>query len=262
LMASGRQLDHAVQVARDSPKLSVGCHVVLVDGTPISDPRDIPSLMDRTDATRFRQSLSSFASSALAGRIDPAHVEAEATAQIRRLQAAGIKVSHLDTHKHSHVFPAVLMPLLGAARKCGIRATRNPFVARPPLRFSELCHRAALVKRYVQVTALRALWASRFRAMADNAGIATPDGSFGVIETGHLDQELFEAFVKIMPEGTWELVCHPGYNDAELAGVHTRLRESRTLELQVLTSPGTRDLLDKSGIEIISYNDLVPSPSR
>jgi len=120
LMASGRQLDHAVQVARDSPKLSVGCHVVLVDGTPISDPRDIPSLMDRTDATRFRQSLSSFASSALAGRIDPAHVEAEATAQIRRLQAAGIKVSHLDTHKHSHVFPAVFMPLLGAARKCGI----------------------------------------------------------------------------------------------------------------------------------------------
>jgi hypothetical protein len=37
-----------------------------------------------------------------------------------------------------------------------------------------------------------------------------------------------------MPDGTWELVTHPGYNDADLAGVTTRLKESREIERQAL----------------------------
>ena len=37
--------------------------------------------------------------------------------------------------------------------------------------------------------------------------------------------------VDTLPEGTWEFVCHPGYNDAELDQVRTRLRQSRETEL-------------------------------
>ena len=80
------------------------------------------------------------------------------------------------------------------------------------------------------------------------------------METGFLDADLFAAMVKAvaegLPEGTWEMVCHPGYNDAELAGIRTRLLASREEEWKVLTSPETREILKKSGVELISYGDL------
>jgi chitin disaccharide deacetylase len=62
-----------------------------------------------------------------------------------------------------------------------------------------------------------------------------------------------------LPDGTWELVCHPGYNDADLRNIRTRLRESREQELRILTSTSTRDLLVANDVEVISFRDLTES---
>jgi predicted glycoside hydrolase/deacetylase ChbG (UPF0249 family) len=59
-----------------------------------------------------------------------------------------------------------------------------------------------------------------------------------------------------MPEGTWELVTHPGYNDDDLASATTDLKQSRVVELSVLTSPETIDLLRQRGITLINYREL------
>ena len=72
-----------------------------------------------------------------------------------------------------------------------------------------------------------------------------------------MDDRLFGGIVDGLPEGTWELVCHPGYNDAELGSIRTRLRESRAIELALLTSPEARAILASRGIQLISYRDLV-----
>jgi predicted glycoside hydrolase/deacetylase ChbG (UPF0249 family) len=63
---------------------------------------------------------------------------------------------------------------------------------------------------------------------------------------------------ELIPEGTWEFVCHPGYNDDDLKAAKTRLRESRATELRLLTMPEARQSLLKHGIELISYRDLNP----
>ena len=76
---------------------------------------------------QFRETLGRFARDLLLGEIPEAEIEAEAAAQIRHLQAAGVTVTHVDTHKHAHVFPGVYRPLLRAARSCGVPAIRNPF---------------------------------------------------------------------------------------------------------------------------------------
>ncbi len=86
--------------------------------------------------------------------------------------------------------------------------------------------------------------------------MVTTDGTFGVLSTGALDLPLFEAIVGCIPEGTWEFVCHPGYNDADLARIPTRLRESRERELAVLMSKRARAALEKCGIELMSYRDV------
>jgi hopanoid biosynthesis associated protein HpnK len=255
LMANASAFAEAATLARGMPTLSVGCHIVLIDGAPLSPASSLGSLVEN-DA--FGNSLGRFAWRALRGRLNEEQIEAEATAQIRRLQSAGIEVSHIDTHKHTHMFPAVLRPLLRAARSCGVPAIRNPFVPLRPLAFAHLVRRPRLWTRYSEVRILASL-ANRFRRAVQDAGMVTTDGSFGVVSTGALDLRLFEAIIGCIPEGTWEFVCHPGYNDADLGRTTTRLRASREKELQVLTSAEARRAIERRGIELISYRELVRS---
>ncbi|MFY9912645.1 MAG: ChbG/HpnK family deacetylase [Candidatus Sulfotelmatobacter sp.] len=256
LMAAGRAFDDAVHLSKTAPRLSVGCHIVLIDGEPVLDGAQVSSIASsRSGATRFGDSLKTFAARALSGRLKPQQVEAETGAQIRKLQAAGIDVSHVDTHKHVHLFPAVLQPVLRAARACGPRAIRNPFGPRKPLRSRDLLRRPNLWTRYAEVRLLRSL-AGRFQETAKREGFITPDGTLGIEVTGTLDETLFRAIAEIIPEGTWEFVCHPGYNDADLKSANTRLRESRETELRVLTLPEAREILSSQGIALISYREF------
>jgi hopanoid biosynthesis associated protein HpnK len=256
LMATGPAFAEAVASVRSLPRLSVGCHVVLIDGKPMLGAEQIRSLVAGGPAARFRDNLKTFAARALAGRIDANEIAAEAAAQIRKIQSAGISVSHFDTHKHTHLFPRVLRPLLRAAAECGLRAVRNPFGPRMPLRSSQLLARPNLWTRYAEMRVL-SRFANKFRAAVEQAGFITPDGTLGIEVTGVLDETLFHAISRSIPEGTWEFVCHPGYNDADLQKANTRLRESRLIELQVLTLPGARELLNQQGVELISYGDFL-----
>jgi hopanoid biosynthesis associated protein HpnK len=258
LMANGLAFEDAVRLAKTVPDLSVGCHVVLIDGQPMLDASKLPTLTAAQDGdNQFRGSLKIFAARALTGGLESDEIEAEATVQIQKLQSAGIPASHVDTHKHTHLFPSVLRPLLRAARACGVGAVRNPLGPRRPLRSGELLARPNLWTRYAEVRILRTL-AGKFCRMAKEEGLATTDGTLGVVVTGVLDEKLFRHITAIIPEGTWEFVCHPGYNDEELQRANTRLRLSRETELRVLTMPAVRELLADSKIELISYRDLLP----
>jgi predicted glycoside hydrolase/deacetylase ChbG (UPF0249 family) len=148
--------------------------------------------------------------------------------------------------------------MLRAARACGVPAIRNPFGPRKPLKSGELLSRPTLWTRYAEVRILRTL-ASKFHDSVKREDFITPDGTLGVVVTGALDEKLFRAIAAIIPEGTWEFVCHPGYNDDDLKSANTRLRESRETELQILTMPEARELLSDQGIELISYRDLISS---
>lgn len=256
LMANGQAFAEAAQLAKTIPKLSIGCHVVLIDGRPVLGAKQLPSL---TSGAEFRDGIMTFAARAIAGRVDADEITAEATAQIRKIQSAGIAVSHIDTHKHTHLFPKILRPLLRAAGACGVRALRNPFGPRLPLRSSHLLARPGLWARYAEVRVLGG-FAGKFREAVDREGFITPDGTLGIVVTGALDETLFRAIARAIPQGTWEFVCHPGYNDADLQRAATRLRRSRETELRVLTLPAARELLLQEDIELISYRELAPKP--
>jgi hopanoid biosynthesis associated protein HpnK len=251
VMANGAALSEAAQLAQSYPGLSVGCHTVLVDGFPASDASQVSTLL-QNGAAQFHDSLTKFAALALRGRFDPRQIEAEASAQIRKIQSAGITVSHLDTHKHTHLFSQVLDPLLRAAHACGIPAIRNPFET---VKVAQLFEDPGSWKRWLEVRGLHR-FAARFRQAVRQAGLFTPDGTIGIVATGTLGWRVLRFILQNLPEGTWELVCHPGFNDAQLQTVHTRLRKSREQELRLLTSPEVRELLLQREIELISYRAL------
>ncbi len=260
LMANSAAFDEAAALARANRSLRVGCHTVLVDGSPIAPPDKVRSLLghnneDPRQPPEFHRSFAAFARGAVRGAFSTEDIEAEAGAQFQRIRAAGISPTHCDTHKHAHMFPSILRPLLRAAQAAGIPAVRNPFVPVKPLAYAHLFRRPRLWTRYAEVKLLRH-YASRFRSAVADAGLATTDGTFGILVTGALDERLFDAIIGSIPEGTWEFVCHPGYVDAALAGVHTRLRASREAELRVLTSARAREIIASCNIELISFADL------
>ncbi len=261
LMANSQAFDGAAEVARSAgskARFSVGCHVVLLDGEPLLPPGRVPTLLEPKAGNsnpQFRESLNDFVIASFRHQLNPVEVEAEAATQIARLQDAGIQPSHFDTHKHAHMFPAVLRPLLRAAKSRGVAAVRNPFGQIWPLPLTSLLRTRQVWKRFAQLNVLRN-FATRFRREVEAHGLRTTDGSLGVLVTGVLNLELFTAIVDSIPEGTWEFVCHPGYNDADLVAVHTRLRQSREQELALLTSAAAKELLPARGVELISYNEL------
>ena len=245
LMATAEFFDDAVALAKANPVLEVGCHVQLVDGNAALPPAEIPSLCP--DGKSLRPSLGRFAADLYLGRIRASEIEAEAAAQIRRVQAAGLNVSHIDTHKHTHLFPKVLAPLLNAARACGVRAIRNPF---EPAWARQVTPGASAVRKLEVAllnTRLRA-----FRRLVRQSGLATTDGAIGVLATGTSNVPgAMQSLLAAIPEGTWELVCHPGYPDRHLERVRTRLRGSRGQEHRAL-----REMVPDCGVVLTSWRDL------
>jgi predicted glycoside hydrolase/deacetylase ChbG (UPF0249 family) len=258
LMANASASDEAIQLALGNPSLGVGCHIVLLDGSSVLSPRlDIPNLADPVTG-QFRASLLGLLDWLYRGsrRRWPFHstaaaeIEAEATAQIRKLQSRGLPLTHIDTHKHTHMFPAVLRPLLRAARSCGITRIRNPFEPA----WSVGATPNAPVLRRAQVKLLQRALQPAFRRIVTEEGFTTTDGAIGVLATGTLDTGSLESLLQAVPDGDWELVTHPGYyDDGALDAVRTRLRASRETERTALEAS-----TDLKRFKLINFADLAP----
>jgi chitin disaccharide deacetylase len=251
LMASASATAEAIEIARSTPTLGVGCHVVLIDGTPILPPDRISSLVNPRTG-QFRPTLTAFLPRLFTGNIDSSEVEAEAASQIALLQNSGLELTHIDTHKHLHMFPAVLRAVLRAARAAGINKIRNPF---EPAWAVSATARASLT-RVAELTVLRRLRPACLNLIAD-AGFSTTDGTIAMAATGVLDAATLASLISRLAPGTWELVTHPGYNDADLDRVRTRLRAQRDQEREALAA-----LSQFPSLQLMSFRDLASQPGQ
>ncbi|HEY2389534.1 MAG TPA: ChbG/HpnK family deacetylase [Candidatus Angelobacter sp.] len=251
LMANAKASVAATDLAKAQPSLKTGCHIVLIDGEPLAT--NLSTLTN--GSARFRSSLKQFAVAAVRKQISADEIQREAEAQIRKIQACGVTLTHVDSHKHTHLFPQVLRPVLRAAKACGVKAVRNPF---EPLRSwprEMVLGTPGLWFRSAAVMAFQ-MFAAEFHRALKEEGMASTDGTVGIAATGLLDQQILLKILTALPEGTWELVCHPGYSDADLQAVGTRLTQSREIELAALTSVETREAIARQKIQLISYADL------
>ena len=252
LMAAGAAFDNAIEVARTHPTLGVGCHIVLTDGTPVSPPATIPSLLG-PDGKSLRPSLAGFVGAYLLGRIKQDEVAREALAQIEKLQRAGITITHLDTHKHTHLFPSVAGTLMQVAERCGIRAIRNPFEPGWSLTLGQGSRARRLAVRLIG--RLRPSFEAHEEIRAGR--LMTTDGTIAISATGELNGATLGKILRALPSsGTYELCCHPGYNDGDLDCVRTRLRAHREIERAALLSEIPKALVLANGPLLVHYGSL------
>ena len=233
LMANGGAFDDAVWLAKANRSLDIGIHLVLVSGESLATPgRPLPRSVAELMRVIARGSLD---------------IHAELQTQVRRVQNAGLTPTHLDTHKHTHLLPPVLNAVARISREFGIPWVRRPFDV--PLGYG-----APISRRLT--SHLSALAARRFGRVLAQHGCRSTDHFAGFQITGRLDAAALSNLLAELPEGSTELMCHPGHCTVELRTMPTRLKESRQRELDALTSPDVRRAIEASGIRLASYRDL------
>ncbi|MCC6586586.1 MAG: ChbG/HpnK family deacetylase [Bryobacterales bacterium] len=211
MMAVGGAFHQALLLAKDFPSLDVGIHLVLVGERALSRPAK--ALPGSPYQLIWDNSLD---------------IEREFDLQIRRVLDAGIKPTHIDTHKHTHVLPKVARAVVKMSKQYGI-----PWVRRP------LPHAG-----YWSVRILQA------------GGCRMTDHFTGFRQTGKLDTPELVSMIKALPEGLTELMVHPGFCRDELSKAKTRLKQSRQTELEALMSPAVKKAIEEAGVALTSYKVL------
>jgi chitin disaccharide deacetylase len=253
LLANGAAFASGVELARTTPGLGVGVHLNLSDGEPVADPELVTSLLnDRGELEGRPESLLL----RLARRsVLLNEIEHEWDAQIQKVRGSGIEPTHLDGHRHVHMLPGLFELALRLAKRHGIAAIRishEESSLRAALSVGAKQKGSVVMRQGVQARGLKLL-APDAREQAERAGIATADYFCGIAQTGELTREGVLHLLEILPEGTTELMCHPGYMDADLAKSATRLQASRQTEVEILTDTAIRNLVASQGIRLIDY---------
>ena len=235
LMANGAGFDDAVRLARDTPALDIGCHLVLIGGRSLVTGRALPLTVPQLLASLARRDLRPYD---------------ELAAQVRKILDAGIRPTHLDTHKHTHLAPPVLDAVARLGEEFGIRWVRRPFDF--PLNALR-----GTVPRMKQLTSdAMGLLRRRFHRVLERHGCRTTDHFAGFQITGRFRAAELVDLLGAIPEGSTELMCHPGRCGAALREARTRLKESRENELEALVAPEVRAALDRHGIALVTYSQL------
>jgi len=253
LLANGAAFAGGVAAARSAPGLGVGVHLNLSDGSPLASQITITSLLNKEG--EFAGGPERLLLRRARNGLLLAEVEKEWDAQIRKVRDAGITPTHLDGHKHVHMLPGLFEIALKLAKRHNIGAIRVSLEAsslRAALASGGKQNSGVVLKQGVQARGLKLL-ARDAREQAGRAGISTADYFCGIAQTGELTREGVEQFLKSLPAGTTELMCHPGYADAALKKTPTRLQVSRETELRILTDTGIRNLVASLGIRLIDY---------
>src|SRR5262245_5929725 len=241
-MANAPAAVHAIHRRRSRLSLGIGVHLTIVDGTPMHPPDRVPTLV--RDDGRFYPSWKPFIVACLTGRVSMEEVERELACQIECAIDNGIRPAHLDTHKHVHVYPPLFTIVARLARRFRIPVVRVPYEG--TFADAPLC-----------------LWSYQNYRTAASYGIRAPR-FIGRAMTGTMTARSLTTALRRLHPGHSELMVHPGYVDEALRQMPTRLLQSRSDEVAVLTSPEISDTLDDGRIRLVR-SDLTPidlTPTR
>jgi len=223
LMATGEAFDDAVRLARETPSLDIGCHLVLV-GAP-GFPATIPQLVRDLALGRIR-------------------IYDRLVQQVRRIVDAGLKPTHLDTHKHTHLLPPVLEAVARISEEFRIAWVRRPFDF--PLQPGGVGWKNRLMR----------LMNGSFQHALTRHHCRSTDWFAGFKFTGSYRSEDLINVIRALPEGITEFMCHPGHCGDDLRVARTRLKESREEELRALTAPEVRVALADAEVTLVNYRQL------
>lgn len=246
LMPGGAAFTEAVALAKAYPALGVGIHLTLVNGFPVLPPAEIPSLV--TEEGVFVEDHGAFTRRFLRGAVRLDEVRAELSAQLCRLEGAGLHPTHADSHQHMHVLPGVIDTVLDLCVKARIPAMRVP---KAPL----LAGTFGGIGQIIGRAGLAAL-ARRAGKKARRRGIATPDHFAGIVAGEAVDTDALTKIAQSLGEGTTEVMLHPGTDNAVLHRDCLWIHDFEA-ELAAVCAPAVRETLAAADAKVVNFRALI-----
>jgi hopanoid biosynthesis associated protein HpnK len=234
LMVAGEAAPDAVERARNLPRLGVGLHIVLADGRPTLPPERVPALVGRDG--RFHDSMVRTAFAIALSPSARAQMRAEVEAQFAAFVATGLRLDHVNAHKHFHLHPMIASAILEIGERYGLKAMRVPLErgGASPLRW----------------------WSSVLAGRLRRAGVVVNDQVIGIEWSGAFDASRMRHALADLPEGLTELYCHPATTDAYPGSAPGyRYRD----ELAALLDSEVAEALVARGIRTGRFEDFVAS---
>jgi chitin disaccharide deacetylase len=251
LMVSAPAAQDALRRARELPHLRVGLHLVLVDGPSMLPPSRIPALVDAHGQFPNRMFLDGVRFFALP------HVrrqlEAEIRAQFEAFAATGLRLDHVNAHKHFHLHPTLLSMLIRIGRDYGLGGSSGPRAGvRVPQEPASGLYPAALLTP----------WLRSMKRRLQAAGIPYNDCVYGVEDSGRMTQTRLLQILSHLPRGVTEIYLHPAtQSGAAIAASMSDYHHAD--ELAALMSPQVRARLAALAADNVtcgSYGDLSMRP--
>lgn len=227
IMAQGLDFQRAIQIAKDTPTLGIGCHLTISWGKPLLPVEDISSLV--SGEGKFL-TLGNFTKCSLLGRINPKQLLAEWKAQIEKILNTGLTLTHLDSHHHLHLLPTCFQVIKELSQYYQIAHLRKPSE-----KFS--LGGPSLIKRIIFYFLCMRTW-------------PTPSSNafYGLSLQNSKDySNALCKIIKCIPEGLTELMVHPGWIDDDLRREDSML-SPREIELETLCDSIIKELVFENGI--------------
>lgn len=247
LMTSAPYWQEAVELAQQNPALGIGVHLTLVGSVPPVLPAvRVRSLLDADGL--FLPDYVAFAKRFYTGGVRRSELEAELRAQLERALAAGVNLTHVDSHQHTHVLPGVNALVLKLCCEYNIRRVRIPkegytFTGGYSTGLGRMVGRSGL-----------SLCADMAAVRADGLGLRHPQHFFGMLAGGHLNAGLIANILRQLPDGVSEIMTHPGLDAAELGKVFSWQYHWRD-ELDAYLDAGNKELLRTEKIQPVTFAD-------
>ena len=224
--------------------LKVGLHIVLTDGYPVSPPSCVPNLVDKSG--RFRDDMAWASVRIFADPTVRRQVAYEIAAQFEAYAATGLRLDHVDCHKHWHLHPTIAHLILDIGQIYGMTALRIP---KEPQRILRLVEKQTL-SRQSWVTSISA---AHLEARVRRRGLLAPDRVFGLAWSGAMTESRVAGLLAHLPTGDTEIYFHPSTSNSFL-GATPGYRYID--ELSALVSSKIASAATDHGIRLIGYSDL------
>lgn len=243
LMVAGEAADEAVEIARQNPGLTVGLHLVVVDGPAVLPPDRIPHLVGADG--KFPNAPVTLGLRYAFSRAARKELEAEIAAQFERFASTGLPLSHVDGHQHMHMHPAVFDRMLPLAKRFGAKRIR---IVRDDLRLALRHDRRSAIGKCIATAIFAALARQAMRS-----DLPAPKRTYGFLQSGGMTEPYVLLAIQQMPDSA-EIYFHP------TDGPRLDALGPNPGDLATLVNPAVRRAIEARGL--LFSSDAEQAPSR
>lgn len=236
--ACGRAFDHACRLVERRRRLDLGIHLTLVEEKPLLGPEVLKTLAPKRV---FPKSYRHLFLRLMNGGVDLREIEMEWDAQIQKVLQAGLRISHIDSHQHTHFFPQLRPILFKLAEHYEIKRIRAG---------------ARVVPSRTKFSVFLAPLAKTVHRAARSRGIATPDALWLPSPSGRITGLQLVNGIPNLPEGVTEVVVHPGADQGALERAYPDWGFKWQQELAAVKATDVRDALARHRVELTRYSEL------